>query len=136
MCTICLIDLQLLGKSLNQYHAKYMHFSKMQLVSHCYTAVLCEPISKLYIYKNSTVYLSDCRVKFSCTIQELRNPTIDPLPRFFKPSCIKKMAPMGQGLFSLCIFIEILKIRFKKKMSHCLPYVALLIHVIGQLCHS
>ena len=22
-----------------------MHFSKMQLVSHCYTAVLCEPIS-------------------------------------------------------------------------------------------
>ena len=41
-----------------------MHFSKMQLVSHCYTAVLFEPISKLFIYKNSIIYLSDCRVTF------------------------------------------------------------------------
>ena len=57
-------NLQLLGKFLNQYHAKCMRFSKMQLVSHCYTAVLYEPISKLYIYKNSAVYLSDCRATF------------------------------------------------------------------------
>ena len=39
-------------------------FSKLQLVSHCYTAVLYEPISKLYIYKNSAAYLSDARVTF------------------------------------------------------------------------
>ena len=41
-----------------------MCFSKMQLVSHRYTAVLYEPISKLYIYKTSAVYLSDARVTF------------------------------------------------------------------------
>ena len=38
-----------------------MHFSKMQLVSHCYTAVLCELISKLYIiekrdYRTASVH--------------------------------------------------------------------------------
>ena len=33
MCTIRIIEhLQLLGKTLNQYHAKCMRFSKMQLV--------------------------------------------------------------------------------------------------------
>ena len=36
----------------------------VQLVSHCYTAVWYEPISKLYIYKNSVVYLSDARIMF------------------------------------------------------------------------
>ena len=61
-CVLYDMNLQWLGKTLNQYHAKCMHFSKMQLVSHCYTAVLYEPISKLYIYKNSAVYLSDARV--------------------------------------------------------------------------
>ena len=77
---------QLSVKTLNQYHAKCMRFSKMQLISHCYTAVLDETISKLYIYKNSAVYLSDARVTFFfflffffCLffiykIQELRNP--------------------------------------------------------------
>ena len=34
----------------------------MQIVSHCYTSVLYEPISKLYIFKNLVVYLSDARV--------------------------------------------------------------------------
>ena len=62
MCIICLIKLKLLGKTLNQYHAKCMRFSKMQLVSHCYTAVLFEPISKLYIYKNPALYLFDAMV--------------------------------------------------------------------------
>ena len=36
----------------------------MQLVLHCYTAVLYEPISKLYISNNSAVYLSDAKVTF------------------------------------------------------------------------
>ena len=53
-----------LAKTLNQYHSKCMRFSKMQLVSHCYTAVLYEPISNLYIYKNSAVRLSDARITF------------------------------------------------------------------------
>ena len=40
------------------------YISKMQLVSHCYTAVLYQPISRLYIciYENSAVYLFDARV--------------------------------------------------------------------------
>ena len=62
MCTIRLIELKLLGKTLNQYHEKCMRFSEMQLVSHCYTAVLYELISRLKIYKNSAVYLSDVRI--------------------------------------------------------------------------
>ena len=77
ICTIRLIE-QLVGKTPNQYHAKCMHFSKMQLVSHCFTAVLYEPISKLNIYKNSTIYLSNARVMFFvffCKVQELRKPT-------------------------------------------------------------
>ena len=48
----------------------------MQLVLQCYTAVLYEPIPKLFIYQKSAVYLSDARVTFVCKIQELRNPTI------------------------------------------------------------
>ena len=36
----------------------------MQLVSHCYTAVLYEPLCKLYIYKTSSVYLCDDSVTF------------------------------------------------------------------------
>ena len=77
MCTIRLIELKLLGKTLNQYHEKCMRFSAMQLVSHCYTAVLYEPISRLKIYKNSAVYLSDVRITllfFFCKVEELRKP--------------------------------------------------------------
>ena len=51
--------MHLLGKTLNKYHAKCIHLSKMQNVLHCYTAVLYEPIPKLYMYKHSAVYLSD-----------------------------------------------------------------------------
>ena len=61
--------------SLNQYHAKGMRSSKMQLVSACYTAVLHLRISKLYIFKNLAVYLSDARVTFFCKLHELRNTT-------------------------------------------------------------
>ena len=63
-------NLQLLGKSRKQYHTQCMHFAKMQLVSDCYTVVLCLSISGLFIYKkkkkkkNSSVYLSDSRVVF------------------------------------------------------------------------
>ena len=71
MCTLRLIELKLFGKILNQYHAKCMRLSKMRLVPHCYTGVLYESISKLYMY--SAVYLSDCRVCFFRKIQELRN---------------------------------------------------------------
>ena len=46
------------------------------LVSYCHTAVLSEPMYKLYIYKNSAVYLSHVRVTFFCKVQELRNPNI------------------------------------------------------------
>ena len=70
--TFLLPFLQLLGKILNQYHAKCMHFAKMQLVSKYYTLVLYEPIFKLYMHKNSAVYLSDCRLKGpskSCILQ-------------------------------------------------------------------
>ena len=59
-----LSKLQLLGKNPKQYHAKYMHFSIIQLVPNHYTVVLYEPISRLYIYKISAVYLSNCRVIF------------------------------------------------------------------------
>ena len=68
---------QTLRGSLNQYHANCMHFSKMHLVSYCYTVVLYELISKLYISKYSAVYLSDARVTvLFCKLQKLRNPTI------------------------------------------------------------
>ena len=46
-----LIYIQTSTVQVNQYHTKCMRFSKMQLALHCYTAVLCEPISKLYTYK-------------------------------------------------------------------------------------
>ena len=49
---------------LNQYHAKCMHVSKIPLVSKFYTAILYEQISRLYIYKNSAVCLSNCWVMF------------------------------------------------------------------------
>ena len=59
--------------SINQYHAKRMRFSKMQLhvVSHFYTAGLYKPLPKLYIYKNSAVYLSDARVTFFARFENL-----------------------------------------------------------------
>ena len=62
MCTVRLIELKLLDKALNQYHAKCMRCSKMQVVSHSYTAVLYKPISELYICKTLAVYLSNARV--------------------------------------------------------------------------
>ena len=53
----------------------------MQLVSNCYTTVLYQPVSRVYLYKNQAVYLSDfIGLRFSSSsfwkIQELRNPTI------------------------------------------------------------
>ena len=58
MFTIRLPERTGLAKTLNQYHAKFMQVSKMQLVLNCYTAVLFEPISRHYIYQNLAVYIS------------------------------------------------------------------------------
>ena len=46
---------------------KHMHFTKFCQTANSFELlyrVLYEPISKLYIYKNSAVYLSDCRITF------------------------------------------------------------------------
>ena len=83
MCTIRLIELTVAWQNYKPVSCKMHAFSKIQLVSICYTAVLYgyETICKLYtIYKNSDVHLSDCRVTFFFCfffgkIQELRNPT-------------------------------------------------------------
>ena len=53
-------------------------FSKMQLVSNRCTAVSCEPISKLYIYKNSAVYFYDCWAMFLIFFKFTR-ATVKPL---------------------------------------------------------
>ena len=60
----CGFLLPFFGKTIKQFRAKCLHFSKMQFVFNCYTAVLYESLSKLYtsIYKNSAVYIFDCRV--------------------------------------------------------------------------
>ena len=54
----------------------------MRLVLDCYTAVLYEPIFKLYIYKkNLAIYPFDCKATFLfiylfiCKMRELRKPT-------------------------------------------------------------
>ena len=52
-----------------------MRFSKMQKVSHCYTAVLYEPISKLHKYKNPAYIFPMLGLRFFCNVQELRNLT-------------------------------------------------------------
>ena len=57
-------NLHLFVNNRKQYHAKCMHFAKMQLVSNCYTVVLYQTIYRLYICKNAAVYLSDCIVVF------------------------------------------------------------------------
>ena len=42
-----------------------MHvFREMQFVSHWYTVVSCQPISRHSVYKISAVYLSGARVRF------------------------------------------------------------------------
>ena len=106
MCTMRLKELTVAWQKSKPISCKMHAFSKMQLLSHCCTAGLYEPISKLYIYKNSAVYVSDARVTgvffvcfvclffffvffffvfflffffvffFFCKVQELRNPTI------------------------------------------------------------
>ena len=80
MCTLRLIEL--LSKTLKT-RAKCMRFFKIQLVSHCYTAVLYGLLSKLYIYKNQPYifpivfffFFFFFVFFFFCKIQELRNPT-------------------------------------------------------------
>ena len=56
----------LLGKTQNEYHAKCMHFSKVQLVSNCYTVNLYELISKLYMYKNQSYIFPTAGLCFFC----------------------------------------------------------------------
>ena len=51
----CVLYLQLLGKTLNQYQACFS--PKLQLVMHCYTAFVYEPIFKLYIYTKTQPYI-------------------------------------------------------------------------------
>ena len=53
MCTIRLIVLTVAQQNFKPVSCK------MHAFLHCYTAILYEPISKLYLYKNSAVYLSD-----------------------------------------------------------------------------
>ena len=71
---MCLRLIELLSKILKQYRAKCMRFFKIQLVSHCYTAVFVWTIIQALYLQKSAVYLSDCSF-FFCKIQELRNPT-------------------------------------------------------------
>ena len=76
LCTICLIELTVALQNFKPVSCKMHCFSKMHLVVNCYTAVFYKSISKLYLYKNSALYLSDCRVTcfffFFCKMQELR----------------------------------------------------------------
>ena len=48
------------NKKKKQHHAKCMHFAKMQLFPNCYTAVLYEPISRIYLSRRVTfLFLQD-----------------------------------------------------------------------------
>ena len=53
-----------------------MHFGKMPLVPDCHIVVLYHIISRLRMYINSAVYLSDCRVVIICKPWEMRTLTI------------------------------------------------------------
>ena len=57
MCVIRVIELTVAWQNSKQYHAKCMRFSKMQLVPQCYTALLYEPISTLYILIKNQPYI-------------------------------------------------------------------------------
>ena len=50
-------------------------FRKLQFVSHCYTAVSCQPIYRHSVYNNSAVYLSVARVRLFLEIRGLGSPT-------------------------------------------------------------
>ena len=76
MCTVCLKELTVAWQNSKPVSCKMHALLEMQLVLHCYIAFLYDSIPKLYIYKNSAVYLSDARVTLFCKMQELRNPTI------------------------------------------------------------
>ena len=65
MCTMRLIELTVAWQNSKPVQCKMHAFIQNSIsFSHCYTMVLYEPISKLYMYKNSVIYLSDCRVTF------------------------------------------------------------------------
>ena len=75
MCTIHLIELTVAWQNSKAVSCKMHAFLQSAISFTFYTAVLYEPISKLYIYKNSAIYLYDARVMFFCKVQEFRNPT-------------------------------------------------------------
>ena len=76
MCTIHAVELKLISKTLNQYHAKCMRFTKIQFVSYCYTAVLYEPIFKFTYTKTQPYIFPTVGLRFCfCKIKELRSPT-------------------------------------------------------------
>ena len=57
-------DIKSIFKELNGFPYKVHVFREMQFVSHCYTAVSCQPILRHSVYKHSGVYLSGARVRF------------------------------------------------------------------------
>ena len=60
---------------LNGFPCKMHVFRKMQFVSHCYTVVLCQQISRNSVNKNSAVYLRMQGLGFCLEIRDLGSPT-------------------------------------------------------------
>ena len=74
---MCVHNIKSAFKELNGFPYQMHVFREMQFVSHCYTVVLCQPILRHYVYKNSAVYLSGARVRFFLEIRDLGSPPID-----------------------------------------------------------
>ena len=61
---MCVHNIKCVFKELNGVPYQMHVFREMKFVSHCYTVVLCQPILRHSVYKNSAVYLSGARVRF------------------------------------------------------------------------
>ena len=57
MCTIRLIEFTVALQNSKPVSCKMHAFLQNAIILHCCTAVLSEPVSKLYIYKNSVVQM-------------------------------------------------------------------------------
>ena len=60
---MCEQDSKSVFKELNGFPYEMHVFREMQFVSHCYTVVSCQPISRHSVYKISAVYPSGARVR-------------------------------------------------------------------------
>ena len=72
---MCEQDSKSVFKELNGFPYEMHVFREMQFVSHCYTVVSCQPISRHSVYKISAVYLSGARVRFCSEVRDLGSPT-------------------------------------------------------------